>query len=276
MSTTSSFFFVVFVLLSRTLKISLACTDILLTSDYLGKRHFTALSANESLTAGLVSGHAAYSTRNAEHDHDMPLPVLYLYHIVLQQDGRGRWVINSALGKEDSAIMFMDSWAVMPTLTHALSSTHEKFWQQYVLEESKWMDDPRTFFRCQEASVSQTAGAGVDDTLYLDILGSGACQHSGFFVRHADSISYGTGTETETETRTGTGLTTPVYSHIGVAGEPNKFLFKQGASWVLGAEPGEALGKLDTYITVSRLAYLFFSFSHKICLGSWHAYSGQF
>ena len=114
MSTTSSFFFVVFVLLSRTLKISLACTDILLTSDYLGKRHFTALSANESLTAGLVSGHAAYSTRNAEHDHDMPLPVLYLYHIVLQQDGRGRWVINSALGKEDSAIMFMDSWAVMP------------------------------------------------------------------------------------------------------------------------------------------------------------------
>lgn len=204
-------------LLSLALHWTFGCRDLFLTSEFLGDRPFTALNVEESLAAGLESGHSTFRTTD-------DLPTLYLYHTVLQ-DGRGRWVVNSELGALDSAITFIDSWAVMPSLTHALCSTQRRFWQRYELldseqeeaptnKTSRWVDDPRTFFQCRD---------GVDDTLYISVLGA-AFKYSGFYTRRGDSP------------------TSPVYSHIGDLGEPQVYLFKSGDAWVLGEQVGSNLG----------------------------------
>ena len=193
-----------------TLRSSLACVHLVLHSDYLGQRRFAVQSVNESLVAGLVSGHASYESIDDQ-------PKLYLYHVTLT-DGRGRWIINSQLGAGDSAIAFMDSWAVMPTLAHALTNTHENHWQRFDYShhdetQHRWVNDPRTFFICIAANGTAT----VDDTIYLEVHGE-AFHHSGFYVRRADS--------TESQ----------VYSHIGLDGESKKYFYKKGDAWVIGEE----------------------------------------
>lgn len=145
------------------------------------------------------------------------------------------------LGGEDSAISYMDSWAVMPTLTHALTSTQDKFWQKYdpYKEPHGWVDDPSTFFQCSRSSCdsssssrnpyspgavadsytssSVTSTSATDDTLYIEVFGE-AFQLSGFYVRRGDSP----------ESR--------VYSHVGALGQPPLFLFKKDDSWVIGEQ----------------------------------------
>jgi len=204
-------------MLSMALHWTLGCRDLLLTSGFLGDRSFSALSVDESLAAGLESGHSSFRTTD-------DLPTLFLYHIVLQ-DGRGRWVVNSELGALGSAVTFVDSWAVTPTLTHALCSTRQKFWQRYEPRDSeqhedhanmisRWVDDPHTFVQCRD---------GVDNTLYISVLGP-AFKYSGFYARRADSPS------------------SPVYSHIGELGEPQVYLFRSGDAWVIGEQVGGTLG----------------------------------
>jgi hypothetical protein len=215
------------------------CRDLLLTSEFLGDRPFTAVRVSEAVAAGLLSGHSAFTTTDTHtHTHThTELPTLYLYHTVLA-DGRGRWVINTELGALGSAIAYLDSWVVTPTLTHALhhsgsgSGSGEKHWQRYEEGQqefsggdggggdggggtsSGWVDDPLTFFQCR---------SGMEDTLYLSALGS-AFMFSGFFVRRADSPH------------------SQVYSHVGESWEPQKYLFKNGDSWVIGEEVGGERG----------------------------------
>jgi predicted nucleic acid-binding Zn ribbon protein len=227
---------------------SIACKELLLTSGHLGQRIFAALGVNESIAAGLVSGHATYKTSDDG-------PVLFLYHTAFS-DGRGRWVVNTELGALHSAVAYIDSWAVMPTLTHALSNTREQFWQRFEEPDqqeqdgdtaatsassssssrassvssgamSKWVDDPLTFFQCH--------GANFDSTLFIDIVGV-ASKHSGFFVQRADSHE----------------SSSAVYSHIGLDGEPRKYLFKKGEVWVIGEEVDSSHGLAYRYMQVSE------------------------
>lgn len=105
---------------------------------------------------------------------------------------------------------FVDSWAVMPNLVHAINDPHKSSWQVHdVSNGSGWVDDPDMTVRC----------VGSDNTVYIEVHDF-AWPVSGFYIQNGEAT------------------TGAVYSHVRANDDYQLYLSKVGDRWVLGETPG--------------------------------------
>ena len=65
---------------------------------------------------------------------------LYLYFSIADSvGGIGRWVINDVKGSDDSAIAFIDSWAIAPHLINTLNDVGKREWFKNL--DGEWVSD---------------------------------------------------------------------------------------------------------------------------------------
>lgn len=181
-------------------KESSACSTLQLVSEALGSRRFVALPDSYSRNAGLDTGRASYVT------NDDASVRRYLYHVILE-GGTGRWVINDVLGDINSAVGYVDSWALMPTLIHSLDVRKQTPWLFY--NGVHWGPEPNSYVHC--------VGAEAESAFYLDVKGM-AWGYSGFFVE------------------TGDDPLSQVYSMV--ANSIRRFIYKVDDKWLLSGEIG--------------------------------------
>lgn len=135
---------------------SLGCENLLVQNDNFPSMSFHALSATESNELGFRSGRATYITQIDEIS-------TYLYHTVASPyyDGIGRWVISDLPGSNEEAQAFIDSFAVMPSLIHAVNDETKSVWKyangtEFILDHS--------------LQINCVSGGGRDDnTIYLEV-----------------------------------------------------------------------------------------------------------
>jgi len=197
-----------------------ACKQLAMTSDVFGSVVFETLSASQISTgqAG-TTGRAAYRTAVSEEGVQ-----LFLFHIIASpwESGSGRWVLDHSLGATDSAIAYVDSWAIMPNLVHAVNEPNKRFWN--VFDGNDWVPEYSLQFQCighEDDSVDP------DSTIFLDITG----EHwflSGFFVEIANSPD--------------SGYLGPLYQRIQSPGDALLYLFQNEGKWIIGQSPGVADG----------------------------------
>lgn len=158
---------------------------------------------------------------------------LFLYHISVDpvEDGVGRWVISDVLWAADSAVQFIDSWAVVPCMISEVQDNPEKGWLVY--ENDIWEMDHTFTLTCQE---------DPDDLIYLEA--SVDIWSSGFFVKMNRDKDHDLGN---------------VYMKIKRFEENNNlFLYKLENRWLIGDNAGEdnAIAFVDDVQNVARVSAL--------------------
>jgi hypothetical protein len=181
------------------------CEQLLLTSDHFPDMVFQSLTASESHERGFRSGRGVYM-------NDLHGDVTYLYHTINAPyaDGVGRWVISRVPGSNEVANAFVDSWAVMPNLVHAVNDPSKSIWKVAVGEE--FIFDESLQFQCLPVNGRE------DNTIYLEVRGTSFFL-SGFYVQVR---SY----------------STPMFSHVRSDLDPQYFLYKSDNLWIIGEQPG--------------------------------------
>lgn len=214
-------------LLSLIAQRALACKNIVLTGDTTGSLNFRVMPFQTA--EGINSGRASYAS-TAE-------PTVYLYHTTAQNNsGRGRWVIDSTLGSRSSAFTFIDTWAVMPTLTHAVNDEGKTAWQAQNSPEG-WASDPSITLYCaydgfptgedEENEGNGRVSEAVDNTVYLTSEHATSWITSGFYTE-IESVA----------TEENNFYSGPLFSQVGAPNSKNLFMFKFGSKWLVGERPG--------------------------------------
>jgi hypothetical protein len=214
------------------------CNNLELRSSILGVRRFEALSAQEIREAGFVSGRAVYKQYGDD------TQVLYIYHALIEPsaDGNARWIINDILGKTDSAIAFVDSYAVVPTLIHAVNDHPNQEWS--VISENGFAKDSSFRLFCTDNVPDKTA--------YFEAVGFPSYL-SGFYVQVLDHEG-----------------AIPVFQHVRADNDFQAYLYKLDAMWVIGENIGARDGVAfvhDDAEAPSMITSGDWSFSVQ---GSWH------
>jgi len=201
---------IVYTLFITSLSSLYACRILQLQSEGLGVH---LLHAEESHhTDALLSHRAVYRTMFED------APPLYLYHRIANEpiEGVGRWVLNNNIEDKDSAIAYVDSWAVMPHLIHAVNDPGKESW--IVRRGEVWESDHSFTVRCMPHEDS----THPDSTVYIDISGF-AWPLSGFYVQLGENDS-------------------PVFAHVSSVAEKQWYLFKRGSTWIIGENPNSPEG----------------------------------
>jgi hypothetical protein len=178
-----------------------SCRQIRAESQYFGALDFSPIVTNYSSTR------LAYATSDS--------PPLYLYHISEDISGSGRWVMDHVLGSNDSAVAFIDTWAVTPTLIHAVNRETKRSWTIY--DSNSWVIDESLNCFC----ISDEG----ETTFFFDATEvHNVHDASGFFV------------ETVYPNYPGR-----VYEQVQ-SNKKKQYLFKIENFWIVGDRPGERNG----------------------------------
>ena len=148
-----------------------ACRVIDVTSASIGSHRFHQIpidNDNINRINSIGSGRPVYFSEITETNKNE----IYLYHISSRENGR--WVINDRLGSDDSALAYIDSWAVTPYLTYALSETN-KPWRTVHKDTQEWVDVEDVVIQCSRDEVYDE----VDHTIYFDASRLSASKLSG-------------------------------------------------------------------------------------------------
>lgn len=139
---------------------------------------------------------------------------MYLYHIVMDPiaDGIGRWVISDELWATDSALQFIDSWAVSPCAITELHDNPERGWLVYDAPSESWGLDVNFELNC--------VSDNNDDLIYLDVPSD--IWTTGFFIKMAK----------EEEDNPNVYMQIKRFESIN-----NLFLYKYENRWLLGDNP---------------------------------------
>ena len=132
-----------------------SCRFISMRGDKMGgDLEFELLSHTER--EGMHSHRPVYATTGTSSTDR----AFYLYHITAHSDvpGRGRWVLNDVLGDKDSAIAYVDSWAVAPHLVQAVNDVDKVGWIVSI-DGGGWDVDETLTVYCSDE---------VDRTLFFD------------------------------------------------------------------------------------------------------------
>lgn len=130
-----------------------ACRTISMQSEVIGDLEFEL--ANVDLRQGESSHRPVYISEAADGG------VLYLYHISAVTDipGKARWVINNDLYDKETAISFVDSWAVAPHLVQAVNDVDKVGWMVDVDGNGNWGVDETLMMYCSD---------DTDRTIFFD------------------------------------------------------------------------------------------------------------
>ena len=190
-----------------------SCSVIRLSSSKFSTRVLKKLPSSTSYP-GQLSARPAYIT--VDSGDSKPL---YLYHTISDSrddnvaDGLGRWVVNDVLGRSDTAMSFINSWAILPTLTTALADNAPNlYWMVHNGEH--WVSDEEMGIECT---------SNDDSTIYFSVDGL-PWRISGFFVEYEYFEGY------------------PVYAHIGAEKEEQTYLYKLNEKWIIGNTIGSNNG----------------------------------
>jgi len=208
--------------------VCLGCQEVEVISDTLGTVYFKQLakvpqvaSPNETYVG---SGRPVFvATRE---DGDSTSPSIYLYHTTSDAvSGVGRWVINEDFGSAAAAMAYIDSWAILPTLTDETADSEDgSSWlipNNGESEERGWVFDRSLEVYCTDE----------DDTVYFETSSVLQPALAGFYVRTLQippSSRY----------------SGPLYSQIKMnALDKQAYLFKLSSGvWMIGEEPGVDAG----------------------------------
>jgi hypothetical protein len=192
----------------------LGCEKLVLTSDYFPEMIFKSLTASESHERGFRSGRGTYINEN---DGE----ISYLYHTIADpyDDGVGRWIISGVAGSNNEAKAFIDSWAVMPNLVHAVNDPSKSIWK--VATDEEFILDESFQFHCLPVDHRE------DNTIYLEVRDAPFFL-SGFYVQVR---SY----------------STPMFSHVRSDSDNQYFLYKSEKRWIIGDQPGSKSGIAYVY-----------------------------
>lgn len=137
---------------------------------------------------------------------------LFLYHLIIEpvQDGVGRWIIADGLWVDDTALQFINSWAVTPCLIDEIHDNVDKGWLSF--EGESWGLDPSFRVTCTQ---------DPDDLIYLDVPGD--IWTTGFFVKMSKANA---------------DVPNSYMKIKRYEAANNLFLYKLGHRWLLGDTPG--------------------------------------
>jgi hypothetical protein len=185
---------------------ALSCQNLVLFSDHFPQMVFKPLTATESHERGFRSGRAAYVSHLYEGES------FFLYHTLAApySDGIGRWVIGNVAGSNDEAKAFIDSWAVMPNLIHAVNDPSKSTWK--VAIDGEFIFDETFRVECTPS----------DNTIYFEVRNAPYFL-SGFYVQIKS-------------------LTLPMFSHVRSDFDAQYFLYKLKNQWIISDKPGSQEG----------------------------------
>lgn len=150
------------------------CRVVDVTSISIGNHRFHQIPLNDDnlhIINTIGNGRPVYFSET----NDINTVEIYLYHV--SSNDNGRWIINDRLGSEDSALSYIDSWAVTPYLTYALSDTN-KTWRTVHKDTQEWTDIDDVTVQCSRDDVYDE----VDHTIYFDASRLSPINLSGFYV----------------------------------------------------------------------------------------------
>jgi hypothetical protein len=209
------------------------CDELHLQSSKFRGTTFRALPESRTRAAGLTSGRLAYASTSLSNGENANEQTLYLYHVISgergddKRDGLGRWVVNDVLGHSDTALSYLNSWAVSPTLHSTLNdNARNMYWM--VHDGKGWVPDEEMSFSCS---------SGVDSAIYFAVDGA-PWRMAGFLIKHS--------TDNEAEN--------PVYSHIGTDDEKQLYLYRKDDKWIIGNTVGSVSGFAYTVAPKARNA----------------------
>jgi len=206
-----------------------ACLELEVISDTLGTVYFKQTAsipkvANQNDTYQSTGRPVYIATRE---DGDTTSSNIYLYHTVSDEmSGVGRWVINEDFGSAEAAMAYIDSWAILPTLTDETTDTEDA---------SSWMipntgDEPEgrgwIFDKSLELYCTEE-----DDTVYFETSAILQPSLAGFYVRSL-------------QTPPASRYVGPLYTQIKMnTMDKQVYMFRLSSGvWMIGEEPGVDAG----------------------------------
>lgn len=199
-----------------------ACAVVEVGSTVLGNIFFNPISTAKAEEAGIVSGRTAYKTNFAEGER-----ALYLYHTLSEPavDGNGRWVINDVLGASDSAIAYVDTWAVLPHFVYDINDAKKTKWR--ITVDGNWTDDDSLHVFCHSKDESVPHNDGViffeSSPLALNV--------GGYYL------------EAVLDETSNVNYTGPLYTQVKpLAADSQMYLYKLDEKWIIGDTIGVEAG----------------------------------
>ena len=208
------------------------CQELEVISDALGTVYFKQVTSVPKPTNANDTFHSSgrpvfMATRE---DGDTTSQNIYLYHTTSDEvSGVGRWVINEDFGSAAAAMAYIDSWAILPTLTDETADSEDgSSWMIPNLAAAEAEEDVRSWVFDRSLEVYCT---DEDDTVYFETSAVLQPSLAGFYVRTRQippSSRY----------------TGPLYSQIKANTlDKQVYMFKLSTGvWMIGEEPGVDAG----------------------------------
>jgi len=130
------------VLFSLLLKQAIGCRTLQVSSSELGVVRFNQIPLDDEK---LLLHHADNSGRASYISEVREIPI-FIYHTCDLSSGIGRWVINIKLGDNNSAMAYINSWAVTPYLiTASFDNSIPNYWRIPSSVSKDGWDNDETF-----------------------------------------------------------------------------------------------------------------------------------
>jgi hypothetical protein len=156
---------------------SKSCRNLEVSSAELGTVRFHQIPLDDVLIQEFYydSGRPAYISEIREKP-------IFLYHTLADEksSGIGRWLINSNFGDKNSAMAFINSWAVTPFLIESTSDPLiETFWKiPSLTAQNGWDSDKTLNIKC----LSFDENNDLDSSIYFESSPEFASSLSGFSI----------------------------------------------------------------------------------------------
>ena len=159
---------------------ALDCSTVIVQSSTIGDYRFKQIPIDKTLVTEINKNYAETGrpsyVATGEGGTNM-----YLYHILFETTGVGRWVINNELNVQDQAVAFVDSWAVTPYLVEATSGyTNRDVTKWMSSSEGVWSFDYTTSCYC---SAQQEDDRETDKAIFFDSETTKTPNLSGYYVQ---------------------------------------------------------------------------------------------
>jgi len=195
-------------IMSSVVELIEGCTKMQVISHLLGDMTFESVPLDNKLGIDAFSnGRAVYIATDSTRG-DKPT---FLYHkLVDETEGLARWVVNDVYDSADSALAYINSWAVAP---HLINSLHERRVEWWMTDYDKnWMVDDTFSVRCL-----------VEDTTFYFEVSSSQPFTGGFYIERV-----------LTPENT---IQSPVFTKVvAAADDPKLYMYRNSNVWMIGVD----------------------------------------